>query len=266
MAMNMRWMSWLSLLAFTMLATPPGAVAPAQAQPACAALVITGHPAYPPVAWAAQGKIVGAAPDLVSGIAAKLGVKDVVSKDFGSWDGAQAAARKGAADVIFGIYKNDERARYLDYIEPPFMTDPVAIVVRKGAGFAFGEWADLKGRKGVTNSGESYGDKFDAFMTSELTVARAAGVDKAFAALLAQKADYMIIGLYPGRGEAKRLGIADKIAFVRKELLSSAMYVAFSKQSKCGALQAAFAAEIKRAVDGGKVRGLLEAAEKGPGQ
>ena len=80
------------------------------AQQACAALTITGHPSYPPVAWAAQGKIVGAAPALVSAIAAKLGVKDVVSKDFGSWQGAQDAARKGEADVIFGIYRNDERA------------------------------------------------------------------------------------------------------------------------------------------------------------
>ena len=116
--------------------------------------------------------------------------------------------------MIFGIYKNDARAAYLDFIEPPFMTDPVAIVVRKGAGFAYAEWSDLKGRKGVTNAGESYGDKFDAFMAKELTVARAAGVDKAFAALLARQADYMIIGLYPGRDEAKRLGLAEKIAFL----------------------------------------------------
>src|SRR5690606_40658727 len=107
----------------------------AQSGPVCTELVITGHPSYQPVAWAAQGKIVGAAPDLVSGIAAKQGVKDVMSKDFGSWEGAQAAARDGKADVIFGIYKNDERAVYLDYIEPPFMMDPVSIVVRKGAGF-----------------------------------------------------------------------------------------------------------------------------------
>ena len=91
-----------------------------------------------------------------------------------------------------------------DHVEPPFMIDPVAIVVRKGSGFAFVEWRDLKGRKGVTNEGESFGDKFDAFMGSELTVVLAAGVDKAFAALLAQQADYMIIGLYPGRNEAAR--------------------------------------------------------------
>jgi polar amino acid transport system substrate-binding protein len=265
--MNKRLMAWraLAALALTMLAGSSlvGAAAPAQAQQACATLVITGHSSYPPVAWAAHGKIVGAAPGLVRGIAALLGVKDVVSRDFGSWEGAQAAVRNGEADVIFGIYKTDERAQYLDFIAPPFMADPVAIVVRKGAGFAYAEWSDLKGRKGVTNAGERYGDKFDAFMAEELSVARAAGVDKTFAALLAGEADYMIIGLYPGHDEARRLGVADKIAFLPKELLSSAMYVAFSKQSKCGAaLQAGFAAGIKMAVDNGTVQALLEAADK----
>ncbi len=147
------------------------------------------------------------------------------------------------------------------------MTDPVAIVVRKGAGFAFAEWSDLKGRKGVTNAGESYGDKFDAFMGSDLTVARADGVDKAFAALLGGQADYLIIGLYPGRDEARRLGIVDKVAFLPKELLSSPMYVAFSKQFKCGAaLRTGFAADIKAAVDSGLVRQLLETAGKTPSQ
>lgn len=264
--MSKRWMSWFPrVLAFTMLVASL-AGAPAQAQPACSTLVITGHPSYPPVAWAAQGKIAGAAPALVSGIAAKLGVRNVVSKDYGSWERAQDAARKGEADVIFGIYKNDARAKYLDYIEPPFMVDPVAIVVRKGAGFAFAEWADLKGRKGVTNEGESYGDAFDAYMTKELTVARTAGVDKAFAALVAGQVDYMIVGLYPGRTEAGKLGLADKVAFLPKALVSADMYVAFSRRSRCGALRAGFGAEIKAAVGDGTVVKLLEAAEKSAGR
>ena len=267
--MNKHLMSWLAApaLALTLLAAAPlnGAAAQAAPEQSCAKLVITGHPSYPPVAWATQGGIVGAAPALVSGIAGRLGVKDVVSKDFGSWEGAQDAARKGEADVIFGIYRNDERAKYLDFIEPAFMADPVAIVVRKGETLAFAEWGDLKGRKGVTNAGESYGDVFDGFMAKNLTVARAAGVDQTFAALLAHQADYMIIGLYPGRDEAKRLGLADKIAFLPKALSSSPMYVAFSKKSKCGALRAGFADEIKTAVDDGTVRRLLGAAGEGQG-
>lgn len=77
----------------------------------------------------------------------------------------------------------------------------------------------------MTNAGESFGDTFDVYMAKDLTVMRAGGVDKTFAALLAHQADYMIIGLYPGRNEAKRLGIADKVAFLPKALVSADMYV-----------------------------------------
>ncbi len=56
----------------------------AQAQQ-CKALVITGHPAYPPVAWATDGKLQGSSVTLVSNIAKGLGVEKVTSMDFGSW-------------------------------------------------------------------------------------------------------------------------------------------------------------------------------------
>ena len=60
----------------------------ASAETACRSLMITGHPAYMPVAWAEKGKIIGAAPELVSAIARELGVKKVTSKDYGSWEKA----------------------------------------------------------------------------------------------------------------------------------------------------------------------------------
>ena len=78
---------------------------------ACASLVITGHPSYPPVAWGSGGEIVGAAPEMVADIARTLGVKEGGVRDFGSWDKAQTAAKDGRADIIFGIYKSDERMK-----------------------------------------------------------------------------------------------------------------------------------------------------------
>ena len=235
----------------------------ATAESTCTALVITGHPDYPPVAWAKDGSLDGAAPELVTKIARSLGVAKVTAKNFGSWEKAQAAARSGEADIIFGLAKNDERATYLDYIEPPFMLDPVAIVVRQGDSFPFAKWEDLKGRNGVTNVGESYGKEFDAFMAKELTVARAPGVDKAFAALVDRKADYLIIGLYPGRALAQQLGLSAKVAFLPKEVQSQELFVAFSKKSGClKALKAGFAAGIKTEVERGTVKELLETANR----
>jgi polar amino acid transport system substrate-binding protein len=233
----------------------------ALAGPDCPDLVVTGHPYYPPVAWSSGGKIVGAAPELVTGIAGALGVTKVTSKDFGTWEKAQAAARSGEADVIFGIYRNAERMEYLDYVEPPFMVDPVSVVVRAGVTFPYAQWSDLKGKKGVTNAGESYGDKFDNYMARELDVTRVAGIDKAFAAVLDGTADYAIVAFYPGRNAARKQGLTGKVVFLPKTVVNDDMFVAFSKKSKClPALKDGFARALKAAVDGGKANALLEAA------
>ena len=108
--------------------------------------------------------------------------------------------------MIFGIYYNDERATYLDYVQPAFMFDDVAIFVVKGKEFPFKGQDDLIGKKGVTNQGESYGIAFDAFIKDKLDVARTAGIDAAFKDLLAGKADYLIAGYYPGVAEAAKAG------------------------------------------------------------
>ena len=229
----------------------------------CRSLVITGHPSYPPVAWAAKDKIVGAAPELVTTIAKDLGVKEVVSKNFGSWASAQKATKEGKADVIFGIYRNNDRMTYLNYVEPPFMTDPAVIAVRKGEAFRFEKLDDLVGKKGVTNEGESYSNEFDGFIKKNLTIERTKGVDRAFKALVDKKADYMIVGLHPGRNEAQRLGMAAKIEFLPKEVNSSNMYVAFSKKSKCfDSLNESFSNKIRDYSKRGAVQRMLNDADE----
>lgn len=229
----------------------------------CDSLVITGHPAYPPVAWGLDSEIIGASAELVTSIAQQLKVKQIVSKNYGSWDKAQEAIKNGSADIIFGIYKNQERATYMNYIDPPYMLDPVSVVVRKGDSFQYEKWSDLKGHKGVTNQGESYGNEFDTYMNNELTVSRASDVNKAFDALLTNQADYLIIGLYPGYKESKQLNVISKVKFLPKALVTEKMYIAFSKKSDCyEPLKAGFSEGIKSSVASGKVKQLLETAEK----
>jgi polar amino acid transport system substrate-binding protein len=138
----------------------------------CTKITATGHPQYPVIAYKDGDNIVGAAPTLVETIAKQLNIP-LESKYVGTWEEAQAAARDGKADIIFGIYYNDERATYLDYVQPAFTFDDVAIFVVKGKEFPFTDKNDLVGKKGVTNQGESYGNEFDAFMKEKLDVARA---------------------------------------------------------------------------------------------
>jgi polar amino acid transport system substrate-binding protein len=202
---------------------------------ACTKITATGHRYYPVIAYRDGDKIVGAAPTLVETIAKKLNVP-LESKYMGTWEEAQAAARDGKADMIFGIYYNDERATYLDYVQPGFTYDDVAIFVVKGKEFPFNDKSDLIGKKGVTNRGESYGNEFDAFMKEKLEVARAGGIDAAFKDLLDGKADYLIAGYYPGLAEAVREGAKDKVVALNQALITEEMFVAFSKKSPCRSL------------------------------
>ena len=235
----------------------------AQGAERCDALVITGHPAYPPVAWGSDGKIVGASSELVMKIAKELKVEKISSVNFGSWEKAQEAIKEGNADIIFGIYKDNARLAYMDYIEPPYMLDSVSIVTREGENIKFSQWSDLKGLKGVTNLGESYGNEFDSYISKNLMVARAKGVDEAFAQLLSKQADYLIIGTYPGKMEASKLKILSKISFLPKNVLTAEMYIAFSKKSKCyTVLKSGFSAGIQKAVANGEVKELIGIANK----
>lgn len=223
----------------------------------CKKLTITGHPSYPPVAWKEGDTLVGASVKMIEMIGQDLGL-EVESKFMGSWADAQDAIKKGTADVIFGIYYNDVRAKYMNYIEPAYMLDPVVLLVRKGRAFPFTEWSDLKGKRGVTNKGESYGPKFDEYMAKNLNIIRGDGVGKCFQILLEGKADYMIVGLYPGMAEAKTLKVWDKMEPLPRQLSAFKMFVAFSEKSPCyEEYQQGFTERIRSMVTSGAVQTLL---------
>lgn len=223
---------------------------------ACAKLTATGHPQYPVIAYRDGDRIVGAAPMLVETVAKQLKIP-FEAKYTGSWANAQEAAREGKVDMIFGIYYNDERATYLDYVRPAFIFDPVVVFVAKGKAFSFSSQDDLIGKKGVTNQGESYGTEFDSFIKKKLTVARADGIDDAFKDLLAGKADYLIAGYYPGLAEAAKEGVKDRVQALSPALLTAEMFVAFSKKSPCRSMAPQFGQGIAEITTDGRFNKML---------
>ncbi len=253
----MKRLPLLTVLAALILASGSAFAAPA----ACGNLTITGHPEYPPVGYRDGERIVGAGAALVERIADELKIP-VQSNYTGSWAEAQAAARDGKVDIIFGIYFNEERAAYLDYVRPAFMIDPVVVMVPKGKAFPFRGRQDLVGKRGVTNAGESYGSEFDGFMARKLTVARSAGTDQAFKDLLAGKADYMIVGLYPGLAVAAQIGVTDQIEPLKARLLKADMFIAFSKKSPCLGEIKAFGRKVSALRKNGGIDKMIQDAIK----
>lgn len=232
----------------------------AAAQDACTQLTITGHPSYPPIGYQDGEAIAGAGAAMLAEIGATLGVP-VVSRYTGTWEDAQAAARDGTADVIFGIYFNDERATYLDYVQPAFTTDPVVAFVRSGDGFTFAGQNDLVGKQGVTNVGESFGVELDAFIADNLDVARVDGLEAAITELLEGRADYLIYGLYPALAVAAEMGVQAEIETLSPTLLDAEMFVAFSKLSPCLSMMEAVGAEIEAMQANGRIGELIAEAD-----
>jgi polar amino acid transport system substrate-binding protein len=222
----------------------------------CTKIVVTGHPQYPAIAFKQGDAIVGAAPALVAAIAKDLNIP-LETKFVGSWAEAQQAAQDGKADMIVGIYFNDQRAAFLDYVQPAFMFDPVVAFIAKDKKFDYKGQDDLIGKKGATNQGESYGNEFDAFIKDKLTVARTDGIDDALNDLAGGKVDYVIAGFYPGIAEAARLGLKDKVEALDPGLLSAEMFVAFSKKSPCAALAQKFGEGITAMTTDDRFRQML---------
>ena len=242
----------INLLMILLLLTTQAAVAGN-----CEKLIFTGHPSYAPVTWEEEGAIMGASAKMIEMIARDLGLT-VESKSMGTWANAQNTIKTGSVDLVFGVYYNDVRARYMNYIKPPYMLDPVVLMVPRGKAFSFTKWSDLIEKKGVTNKGESYGPDFDAYIADKLDVTRSDGMKKCFEILLQGKAEYMIVGLYPGMAEAKTLKVWNKIETLPRQLKTFKMHVAFSKKSPCYAkYHRIFSEKIEEIVENGTVQTLL---------
>lgn len=208
--------------------------------PQCSSFVLTGHPSYPPVAWKSGNTLTGGGIEVVQRLARASGVRmSVLAQP--TWDDAQKAVQDGRADAIVGIYKTKQRLQYYNYLSPPLAPDPSAVVIRAGETFVYKNWNSLIGKRGVVGAGESYGTKFDDFRAAKLTTYSVPTLADVFAQVLAQKAQYGLSGYYTAVTSAPA-----GIAFASQDFVTEGLYLAFGKQSACGAaLASSFSSGIK---------------------
>ncbi|HTA40699.1 MAG TPA: transporter substrate-binding domain-containing protein [Candidatus Acidoferrales bacterium] len=208
---------------------------------ACTSIVLTGHPSYPPVAWANGTTLEGGGIDVIRRVARDNGIGITVVNE-GNWDDAQLAVRDGKADAIVGIYKTQERLAYFHYVSPALAPDPSSVLIRAGEAFDYKNWNSLIGKRGVVGAGESYGTKFDAFLAAKLTTYRVDTLNDIYRQLAAGKADYALSGYY-----AAVTSMPKTIAIAAPDFVTEGLYLAFQKGSVCSSkLSAAFGKDIAR--------------------
>ncbi len=199
-----------------------------QSSRAAEPLLVSGNPEAPPIVWEKSGKLVGVGPEAVSRILGDMQVPFII-KNSGTWKQVQKKAENGAVDLIVSAYKNRDRQHYMMY-SVPYLKSPVVIVVRKGNKFPFTSWNALIGKKGVANTGESFGEKFDTFIHDKLDITYMP-YERAFEMMKLGTADYLVIDLYPAIIYSKLLNVEDKIEFLDNPATVQQFYMTVSKKS-----------------------------------
>lgn len=201
----------------------------------CERLVATGNPEYPPYLWRdpqSPQHLIGANADLLALIGEQLGVKiDIIYT--GPWSRAQDEVRTGRVDMLAGAFLTLPRLEIMDYVHPAFFNTPSVVWVRKGEGFPYSGWEDLRGRTGGILVNNSFGQQFDSFAKANLDLEQVPSLVQAFQKLLLGRTDYVINERYPGMALAGTQGMVDSLETLEPPISSEGLYLTLSHDSAC---------------------------------
>ena len=228
----------------------------------CERLVATGNPEYPPYLWRDPQnpqQLIGANADLLQHLAKELGVVvDIIYT--GPWSRAQDEVRTGRVDLIAGAFLTLPRLESMDYVHPAFYVTPSVVWVHRGAEFPYAGWDDLRNRTGDTLVNNSFGQTFDAYAKSNLTLEGVASLTQAFQKLLLGRTDYVLYERYPGQALADSLGMQDDLLVLDPPISSEGLYLTLSHNSACNDpwLRGMLAKKMNEAVASGLPDDLLQ--------
>jgi polar amino acid transport system substrate-binding protein len=216
--------------------------------------VLSGNPYAPPVVWEENKQLRGVAPDIARAILDELSIPYSM-KVLRDWEVVQQAAKSGTVDLIVSAYKNDQRSAYLNF-SIPYLAQQTVILVEKGKEFKLKSWSSLQGKKGVTGVGESYGQKFDAFIAENLEVSYLP-LERAIKTLNLGKADYLIIDLYTALIYTYLLQGEDAVTILDPPVTVESFHLAIAKDSPLTAHLDAINQKLEEKIASGAVKELL---------
>lgn len=199
----------------------------------CKRLLLAGPEEAQPLMWKTKGseRLTGVFVEVLEDAFRAINIP-VETKPY-PWVRAQATVKAGNADLLAG-YITEERQTYMDYVFPPLLYDKVAVFVKKERSFNYQRWGDLKGLRGITQRGNSYGAEFDEYAQDNLNIHNVDKVEQMFRLLNAGRYRYAVYTYAAGVIELESLGLSDNIFSLPNYVSSeNGLYYAFSKKSPC---------------------------------
>jgi len=230
------------------------------ASPDCSAVRVNGSSLWYPISQRINGDggLKGVFPDLAKQVFGSLGVHLRFGPEL-PWKRLLTLLENGQLDVLAGAYLTRERQEKFG-VSLPVMKEDVAVFIRSSLPSRPENLQDLVGLHGVAPFGASFGEEFDSFAASRLTIDRQPfdKLDTLMWLLIENKADYLVIA----RQEGERM-VEDSAAQGLVEILPwpaavNTLHFMFSKKTPCIALLKAFNEALRRQLDAGKLDELLK--------
>ncbi|MEX0624290.1 MAG: transporter substrate-binding domain-containing protein [Saccharospirillum sp.] len=258
--------SVVSLAALQAEPGQPGTMASAVPSESCTRLTATGNPEYPPYLWQEPGSrrgLIGANKTIMEALSERLGIPIEVIYT-GPWSRAQEEVRVGRVDLIAGAFFTLPRLAYMDYIEPAFLTTRSVVWKRSLVAFDYSEWVDLQPYEGATVINNSFGQNFDEYASTNLSIDNVTSLPQAFRMLAQGRVDYVLYEEYPGLAYAAELDLDYVIEQIEPPISAEGLFLTISRRSPCNT--EALRAELTRIManlvaDGTAQRALSDGLE-----
>lgn len=174
------------------------------------------------------------------------------------WKRCLSMMKSGAADLLPGLLKNEERASYMTFLEPPYKTKSTkAFYVLKGNSGTIKSYQDLSGKTIGVSLGSKFFPKFDndTSLKKDFTQSE----DKNFKKLLGNRVDAIIVTETVGDYLIHRHGYQDKIEKAEyKYDLPLSVYFAVSKKSSLVERVPELEAALSEMVESGQVQQIID--------
>lgn len=212
---------------------------------------------YPPYQYEENGEKKGFVMQIIDEVFHRLG--EDYNLEIIAWKRALKMVEDGDADIIFTIYKNDEREKFLDYSNEILIPQKTAFFVLKDNLIKYnGDFENLSDYIVGTVFGVSYGFKFDeAIKKNELKTESVMTGDINIKKLLDKRIDLIVSNEYGAMYLMKKYSKLDKIKKLEPILEEIPSYIAFSKKKNLGELRDRFDKELKKMKDEGRYQEII---------
>ena len=228
----------------------------------CERLVATASPDAPPYAWrdpADPRKLIGASVDVLTGIAAQLGIEIEVLYA-GRRSQALDEVRTGRMDLLADAVLTTADLEHLDYVYPPLAFNDYLVWTRQHSAASYATLADLAGQRGAVSAKARLTPTFSSFAAQHLNFVPSQNLTRTLQSVAMGQADYAIAPRYAGAAAVATLG--PTVGLVAQDVVVDrpGIYVAIAQDSACndGWLRGQLAKKMTELAASGGVQSILQ--------